>query len=64
MNANMKTISNKKVEIVIEKLSERGLSSLQDSEVISSAPASVGEVTEYDDAELPLWQMMLKVGVV
>lgn len=37
--------------------------SQQAGEAISSAPASVGEVTEYDDAELPLWQMMLKVGV-
>ena len=59
----MQIIRNKKVKIITEKLSERGLSSLQDSEAISAAPASVDEVTEYDDAELPLWKMMMKVGV-
>lgn len=59
----MQIIRNKKVKIITEKLSERGLSSLQDSEAIIAAPASGNEATEYDDAELPLWKMMMKVGV-
>ena len=59
----MKTTSNNKVKIITEKLSVRGLSSQPNSEAINSDSDRVGEVTEYDDTELPLWKMMQKLGV-